>query len=332
MPKQKYFSGISPQYRTETEIAIFAVDIHSAITMKLKDIFGGNAQKTRDYHFGKYALSLNKYHVLDQYQEKYPLYDRFLPLVCSGLNGLIIDIGANIGDTSLAIFAQNDTAFIVGVEPDEAFFNECMHNINRNGLDGRFLGVKKFVSSQTGNFVVKKSDSLSTGSIEKAADNESGSVSTVSFADLMEEIPADKKQTFSMLKVDTDGFDWDILKSFAGYAGGNSNVPEFIFFEMQTFLNNREKDREGRDEIIEKYNDALKEINGLGYTHFCLFDNFGTLVKKTTSVEEIHEFNQYIKRSQINNAYSTIYYLDVLAYKAPSEAYVNKVLDKMYGK
>jgi len=262
--------------------------------------------------------------------EKYPLYDRFLPLLCSGFKGLIIDIGANIGDTSIAIFAQNNDAFIVGVEPDELFFNECIHNIKINGLAHRFLGVNKFVTTQTGNFVVKKSDSLSTGSIEKAED--SAAINSLSFSQLIDLIPTEKKKTFDILKIDTDGFDWDILKSFSEYAEKESFVPEFIFFEMQTFLNNREKDIEGRDEIINKYRDALHDINKLGYTNFALFDNFGTFLKKVTSVEEIHEFNQYIKRSQINNGHSTFYFLDVLAYKAQSGTYVDEVLNKMYTK
>lgn len=297
--------------------------------MKFKDIFK-KGQIERDYYFGNYVLSLDRHHILDKYQAQFPLYDRFLPLFCSGLKGLIIDIGANIGDTSLAIFSQNNEAFIVGVEPDDVFFEQCVYNINRNLLSERFLGINRFVTTQTGNFFVKKSDSLSTGSIEKADTANPGINNSVSFSELMNLIPEPVKQNFSMLKIDTDGFDWDILASFADYASGNSNKPEFIFFEMQTFLNNAEKDIDGRDTIINNYSTALSKIFELGYNNFCLFDNYGTFLKKTCSVEEINEFNQYIKRSQINNRHSTIYYLDVLAYKESSGAYVDEVLNKMY--
>jgi FkbM family methyltransferase len=300
--------------------------------MKIKDIFNKKKVPTeKDYYFGNYKISLSEQHILDKYQEQFPLYDRFLPLLCSEFKGLIIDIGANIGDTSIAIFSQNDDAFIVGVEPDEEFFNECVVNIEKNALSHRFLGVNRFVTTQTGSFVVKRSDSLSTGSIEKAdSDENSQNNNSVSFSQLMELVREDKKRPFDMLKIDTDGFDWDILKSFYDYAKEGSVVPDFIFFEMQTFLNNAERDIEGRDAIIAKYADALDKINQLGYTEFCLFDNYGTLLKKTTSVEEIKEFNQYIKRSQIHNHHSTMYYLDVLAYKAPSGAYVDSILSKQY--
>lgn len=301
--------------------------------MKLKKLFNKKpAQVNRDYFFGEYVISLESHHILDKYQEQYPLYDRFLPLICSEFKGLIIDIGANIGDTSIAIFAQNKQAFVVGVEPDEQFFEQCVYNINRNSLSERFLGINRFVTTESGNFVVKKSDSLSTGSIEKAEAVTDEQTNTVSFSQLMDLIPEDKKNKFDILKIDTDGFDWDILQSFSQYARTSDFLPEFIFFEMQTFLNNNEKNPEGREAIITKYSNALQEINDLGYTNFCLFDNFGTLVKKTTSVEEIFEINHYIKRSQINNLHSTIYYLDVLAYKASSNEYVDKILNKMYAK
>lgn len=301
--------------------------------MKLKNFFTKKTQKVnRDYFFGSYVISLGKHHVLDEYQEQYPLYDQFLPMICSGFKGLIIDIGANIGDTSIAIFSQNKESFVVGVEPDKQFFEECIQNIKRNSLSERFLGINQFVTTESGNFTVRKSASLSTGSIEKSTAATNGQTNTISFSQLMDLIPDDQKNQFDILKIDTDGFDWDILQSFSQYAKNSNFIPEFIFFEMQTFLNNNEKNPEGRDVIIDKYTDAIREVNQLGYTHFCLFDNFGTLVKKTTSIEEIFEFNQYIKRSQINNLHSTIYYLDVLAYKAPSDAYVDKILNNIYKK
>ena len=140
----------------------------------------------------------------------------------------------------------------------------------------------------------------------------------------------EKKYLFDILKIDTDGYDWDVLKSFTDYAKSNDFLPKFIFFEMQTFLNNNENNREGREIIINKYSAALRDIYQLGYTHFCLFDNFGTLLKKTTSISEIEEINNYIKRSQLNNLYSTIYYLDVLAYKPESDQYVDKILNKIF--
>jgi FkbM family methyltransferase len=301
-------------------------------TMKLKNLFKYKSKKiTRNYYFGEYFITLSENHVLDKYQERFPLYDRFLPNFCSKLNNLIVDIGANIGDTSVAIYSKNLQSDIIGVEPDKTFFNECISNIKKNNLEGRFYGVNKFISSEKGKFSIKISENNSTGyRVEDEEFEDSKNTNTMTFKELIDEIPNSKKNSFDLLKIDTDGFDWDVLLSFVDYAKKNLFLPRFIYFEMQTFLNNKEFDVMGRDEIIEKYEKSILEISKLEYTNFCLFDNFGTFVKKTNSVKEIFELNNYIKRSQINNLHSTIYYFDVLAYKDIDNDVVDLFLKENY--
>ena len=300
--------------------------------MKLKNLFKTKSSNgTRNYFFGNYFIILSENHVLDKYQERFPLYDKFLPDFCSKLSNLIIDIGANIGDTSIAIYSKNNQSEIIGVEPDKTFYNECISNIKKNNLENRFYGINKFISSEKGNFSIKISENNSTGyKVENTNVNDKETSNTITFEELINEIPNSKKNAFDMLKIDTDGFDWDVLLSFGAYAKMNSFVPRFIFFEMQTFLNNKELDIDGRDEIIEKYEKSILEISKLGYTNFCLFDNFGTFVKKANSIKEIFELNKYIKRSQINNLHTTIYYFDVLVYKDVECSMVDLFLNEYY--
>jgi FkbM family methyltransferase len=244
---------------------------------------------------------------------------------------LIIDIGANIGDTSIAIFAKNDTSHIVGVEPDLSFYNECISNITKNKLENRFYGVNKFISSEKGAFSIKISENKSTGyKVENTNLTDNKEINTITFEELITEIPVSKKNSFDLLKIDTDGYDWDILLSFADYAKKSIFLPRFIFFEMQTFLNNNEKEPKGRDEILKKYEKSILEIYDLGYTNFCLFDNFGTFVKKTNSPSEIFELNNYIKRSQIDNHHTTIFFFDVLVYNDTEKTQVDLFLNEFY--
>ncbi|MCW2119229.1 FkbM family methyltransferase [Flavobacterium sp. 7A] len=284
----------------------------------------------REYQIGKYKLLLKDFHVLDLYQNTYPLYDQFLPAFCKNFKGLIIDVGANIGDTAISIFAQNNHSFIVSVEPDLEFVNSCISSITDNGLVDRSLIVNKFVSTKTGNFVVKKNESLSTGSIEECETDENKINNTLSFSELMDLIPNDKKNNFDILKIDTDSFDWDIIHSFVQYVKKDGIKPRFVFFEMQTFINNNESSDEGRDVIIENYRTALIELKELGYIKFCLLDNFGTYFKTTESVEEIIELAHYIRRSQLFNSHSTIYYFDVLAYAENEMDFVKNTLIEIY--
>lgn len=283
----------------------------------------------RNYFFGKYKIVLQNNHVLAKYQESFPLYDRFLPILCADFDGLIIDIGANIGDTSVAIFSKNSQSFIVGVEPDAGFFDDCMSNIKLNGLSDRFLGIRKFVSTKIGSYSFEKSETSSTGSISTAS-VQTGGIHTISFSQLIDLIPTNKRVKFDILKIDTDGFDWDILDSFIQYSTNSNIKPRFIFFEMQTYLNNLGVQDSHRNQIIENYKLSIERLQTLGYNNFYLFDNFGTPIKTTQSVLEIFVLNDYIKRSQIHNSHSTIYYLDILAFSDYEVAFVNKSILDLY--
>lgn len=285
----------------------------------------------KEYFFGDYKITLKGNHVLDKYQQSFPLYDRFLPLLCSDLNGLIIDIGANIGDTSIGIFSKNLESYIVGVEPDSFFYEECINNIFQNGLTNRFLGVNKFVSTTEGNFFLEKSSTMSTGSIS-SKNNQSGEKNTISFSELMNLIPIEKTTKFDVLKIDTDGFDWDILNSFVQYVNDFRIKPRFVFFEMQTYLNNIGVFDENRRQISEEYTASIKSLKHIGYNNFCLIDNFGTPIKITQSIEEIFQLNDYITRSQVHNSHSTIYYLDILAFSDNEFEFVKQVIKNLYRK
>jgi FkbM family methyltransferase len=283
----------------------------------------------REYSFGNYKIILKGNHVLAKYQESFPLYDRFLPILCADFDGLIIDIGANIGDTSIAIFSKNPKAFIVGVEPDTGFYDECINNIKLNDLSDRFLGIKKFVSTKIGTYSLEKSKTSSTGSILYDS-KQTGEINTISFTQLMDLIPSTRKMKFDILKIDTDGFDWDILDSFINYSQNSLIKPRFVFFEMQTYLNNTGVKDINRNQIIENYKLSIERLHSIGYINFCLLDNFGTPIKITQSLSEIFEINDYIKRSQIYNSYSTIYYMDVLAFSDDEIVYVNQAISNLY--
>ena len=300
----------------------------------LKRIFTTNLNKSKkkidkEYFFGDYKVILKEDHVLDKYQQSFPLYDRFLPVLCSDFDGLIVDIGANIGDTSIAIFSKNLKSFIVGVEPDTVFYQECINNIFQNGLTHRFLGVNKFVSTNEGNLCLEKSSTMSTGSISSKI-NQSGEKNTISFSELMDLIPKEKSLKFDILKIDTDGFDWDILNSFVHYGSDLRIKPRFVFFEMQTYLNNLGVYDENRNQMIEDYKVSIERLRSIGYNNFCLIDNFGTPIKITKSINEIFELNDYIKRSQIYNSHSTIYYMDILAFFDNESEFVTQAIENLY--
>ena len=284
--------------------------------------------KTKQIQFGKYFLTTDLDHPLSIYLEEFPLYDQFLPQICSNFSGLIIDVGANIGDTLLSVFEKNDESFLIAVEPDDEFAENCLLNIEQNNLPKRVLLVKKFISSKKGNFVIEKNKSASTGSIKEDKDLENSN--SLSFSELMDLIPYERKQNLDIIKIDTDGFDWDILNSYSEMVNSKpENKFRFIYFEFQNFLNNENNSMSERQDKDEKYKKALENLLKTGYDTFTVFDNFGTKLITTKTISEILVFSDYITRSKIYNNYSTIYHLDILVYNSIETEFVNEQL-KLY--
>ncbi|WJS95144.1 FkbM family methyltransferase [Flavobacterium johnsoniae] len=296
--------------------------IINKINRRLSKVNLSSSDEYTEYFFENLNIRLKNNHALSVYQKKFPLYDRFLPVLCSNLDGLIIDVGANIGDTIISIFDQNKQSFIVGIEPDDLFFTECKYNINTNKLNHRFLGIQKFLTTNKGSFSLEKSSTQSTGAIFENLNDES-KINTISFAEVIKLIPLEKRAKFDLLKIDTDGFDWDVINSFLDYSKTSDLKPRFIFFEMQTYMNNIGFHDKNRDKISERYKLAIENLAVVGYNYFGVFDNFGTPLKITKSIEDIFEINEYIKRSQVFNSNATIYYLDVLAFTSEDLNYVN---------
>jgi hypothetical protein len=98
---------------------------------------------------------------------------------------------------------------------------------------------------------------------------------------------------------------------------------------MQTYLNHSEHLNGDRSQIVHNYKSSLKSLQTLGYSYFCLFDNFGTPLVITQSLEQVFELNNYINMSQIYNLKSTIYYFDVLAFSKKDFESVSKAVTQL---
>ena len=146
----------------------------------------------------------------------------------------------------------------------------------------------------------------------------------------MDLIPYERKQNLDIIKIDTDGFDWDILNSYTEMVNSKpENKFRFIYFEFQNFLNNENNSMLERQDKDEKYKKALENLLKTGYDTFTVFDNFGTKLITTKTISEILVFSDYITRSKIYNNYSTIYHLDILVYNSIETEFVNEQL-KLY--
>lgn len=152
------------------------------------------------------ALLMDAEHALPVYAGTYPLYDTALPSFASFLVQhqsraiTVVDVGANIGDTAclIAAVAGRDNVRFVCVEADDAYLPMLRHNTAQlnaelvEAIAGRRSGIVKLASSRSGAgtsaFVV---DTRTEHRMVSLDDLNCGHV--------------------DILKVDTDGFDLEVL-------------------------------------------------------------------------------------------------------------------------
>ena len=267
----------------------FISRVYIGIYWKLKSAIIGK------YQIGKYNIRIPANFALPVFQKQSKLYDRFLPVLAKHLssNKIIIDVGANIGDTALAILQQCKNP-IICIEPSDVFFPYLEENLKLLSPEDfkRVKTIKKFVG--TGKLTGELKHSVGgTAKIEVTQD--SNTITHISLDKLI-----DDKANIMLLKVDTDGFDFDVISSADKVLSESQPV---LFWE---------------NEITEDFqsvgfNEMYSFLTKKGYKYVYIFDNFGNLVTEETSFETLKNINSYAYSMKKYGCARTLYYTDVLA-------------------
>jgi len=79
--------------------------IYNKLKPRVKDEQERNSDKPDKYKIGIYEIEIPTNFTLPDNQKYFKLYDRFLPVLAKNISSdkIIIDVGANIGDTAIAI-------------------------------------------------------------------------------------------------------------------------------------------------------------------------------------------------------------------------------------
>jgi len=119
-------------------------------------------EQRRNYKIGEYSIQLSNDHILPLYQKQYPMYDRIVPFLgkmSEELSGTtIIDIGANVGDTSFALL-QETSKKIIAVEPEDNYYQILVNNVCRyDAVKNSVETVQAFISDKENNSFITKSN------------------------------------------------------------------------------------------------------------------------------------------------------------------------------
>lgn len=223
---------------------------------------------------GDFKIEVPKNHPLVKLLKQQPDKD-----VCVGIAakfvsekypvGTIVDIGANVGDTA-AIIATHTKSKLILIEPSDYYFEF----LSRNAFQiPNVKAVKKALISDGNTLSGFFSHWGGTANFLEAGDSKKQTKSE-RLCDV-----ADSNTCF--VKIDTDGYDFKILRSSLKWLG---NVQPAIFYENWL--------RHAAD-----FADAealYPELMQLGYGYFILWDDSGFHLVSTSSLDTLTDLNRYL--------------------------------------
>lgn len=257
-----------------------------------------------------YDIEIPFSHELPIYLNRYPLYDRLLGRIATYLREshqsiTMIDVGANIGDSILATFPTEDDCYLA-IEPSTHFSSFLEKNLS--SVDYRL--VRSLLTDKlddTNQYTLYESKGTATVLSNKGnANNKEQKMDTLDniiFAH-------DKFKNANLLKVDTDGFDFKVLKGASEFL--RSKKP-FVLFECDDF---------NEPNFIEEAYNQIKAFAEMGYLGFIVYDNFGVMIGHFNfSEKDMLNFKNLLQFKLISHYF---YYFDVLVYTQEDKLFSEK--------
>ncbi len=264
---------------------------------------GHATEALTDFTCGRYSIRLPKSHLLPTYQRDHALYDRFLPILAQHLpdDALVIDVGANVGDTVAAMASRNDRLHYVCIEPEATFFNLLKMNTENMArtmplrhppiLKQAFVGEAPIVGSL-----------VSAGGTAKVQADSSANLTTtpyVTLSDVLTECGNTGSSRHPILvKSDVDGWDFNVIRSL-GKRIEDKNL--LVFMECQTQTRQQ----------FESFMSFFGNYTDPDYT-FTVFDNFGNILLEDATAKIVQSLLSYVWRQERGVGTRTIWYLDIL--------------------
>jgi len=248
-----------------------------------------DSNATIEYNYNNYVLTFPFSHDYPLNRKEIPFYSENLGVISKVIsskyyNADAIDIGANIGD-SAAIISHYSKMPVLCIEGNPKFIPLLEKNIKQ---------MQNIVIELC--FVGEVNENVSTinyGGTARIETSETG-IEVKTVTQILNK--HDSFKNAKLLKIDTDGFDYKILRASEEFLKQSKPI---IFFEFDPFFLIKQN---------ENPSSIFPFLNKLCYTNLLLFDNHGKLLCeiKSHQTELIFDFISYF-----NNNGET--YLDICA-------------------
>ncbi len=224
----------------------------------------------------------------------------------------VIDVGANCGDTLASMVTTNNNLNFICVEPDENFIKYLKNTVKiiQEKLSCKIITSQSLAGKDLKSVILEGKNGTKHAVLTKKSNNTISSeyLDDITLKNLK---PLDK---ISLLKVDVDGFDYDVLNSSKKII---SKYEPLLFFECD-FQNSTQK---------ENYEMTIKSLQNSGYTEWSIFDNFGSFLLQTSEVKHIFDIFNYVWAVKSKKTTKTICYVDILASRKDKKFLIEKVLN-----
>jgi FkbM family methyltransferase len=210
-------------------------------------------------------------HPLPAVQHHFPQYNRPLSMAIKAIassssgnpNLTVIDVGANIGETVAVIEQLVPDVSYLCIEADEDIARMCRFNHRDNP---RVQTEQCYIGENAGSLVMLQDDgraNASTKLIDQANCDESSHYGRLVRLDTVAGPFADAHHGLSLIKVDTEGYDFSVLRS-----GGRliERYRPALYFEWFPDL---------LTELKEQVWSGFDYLAGFGYLHFVFFSSRG---------------------------------------------------------
>ncbi len=136
---------------------------------------------------------------------------------------LVIDIGANTGDTTVPLaLAAGKEGMVLGFDPNPLVFNILQENSKLNTDKCRIVPVQAAITEEEGEFFYNSSEAtFSNGGISSTQKSKHGKyalenkIKGIKLIKYLEENHKEMMPKLSFIKIDTEGYDKDIIRSIS---------------------------------------------------------------------------------------------------------------------
>jgi FkbM family methyltransferase len=221
---------MTPQRKPRGVLSFYVHSLWHLVRLRIRVALN----RDQNHEVGGFPFVLPPGHRLSWFQSLFPDYDRYaLPLLrelCQGSrNPALIDIGANVGDTTLLALASVPQIHVKAVEGEPTFLKYLRRNVAAHG-DAVTI-VDRFVETD-GSADLSYEAGRSTGGFKRTATGSGGVPAGVGVrvADLLTGLD---DNDLVVWKSDTDGLDLSILLSAWDSILRRCDV---VWFEFDPFL------------------------------------------------------------------------------------------------